>query len=255
MARRLPSWLLAPLGAMLLVYLLLPIGALILEGTRLSGGWKNPMVGQALSLSVFTTFWVLLISAGLGTPLAFQLAFSRSRCARVWESALQLPIVIPPSVAGLALLLTFGKHGWVGMWIGPLSFTTLAVVLAELFVASPLFVQGAISAFRQVDTRLLTVARTFGALPSRIFFQLCLPLAKGGLLRALALCGARALGEFGATLMFAGNLEGRTQTLPLAIYTALESDLSAAVAMSLILLGTAFLVLWILRHFARERSP
>src|SRR5262249_18504498 len=152
------------------------------------------------------------------------------RGARAIETVLQLPIVIPPAVAGIALLLAFGRRSllaalYPGGW--SLTFTTTAVVLAQIFVSAPFFVQAALSAFRRIDPNLVLVARSFGAQPLRVFARVWLPLAAPGLLAGAILSWARALGEFGATLMFAGNLEGRTQTLPLAIYTAMEADLRA----------------------------
>jgi molybdate transport system permease protein len=167
---------------------------------------------------------------------------------------MQLPIVIPPAVAGVALLLAFGRRGL----LAPLypagwsvTFTTAAVVLAEVFVSAPFYVQAATSAFRRIDAKLLVVARTFGASPLRILFRLAIPIAAPGLVAGAAMSWARALGEFGATLMFAGNLEGRTQTLPLAIYTALEADLRTAQALALVLVAVAFALLLFVRAIAR----
>jgi len=134
------------------------------------------------------------------------------------------------------------------------AFSTTAVVMAEVFVSAPFFVQAATSAFRRIDERLVIVARSFGATPLRVFFRLALPLAAPGLIAGAAMSWARALGEFGATLMFAGNLEGQTQTLPLAIYTALEIDLRAAQAISIVLVIVAFVLLLTVRA-ALSRAP
>lgn len=172
---------------------------------------------------------------------------------------MQLPAVVPPAVAGVALLATFGRRGLLGgllarLGIG-LPFTTAAVVLAEVFVSAPFFLQAALAAFRALDPDLLVVARTLGARPGRVFFRLGLPLALPGLVAGAALSWARALGEFGATLMFAGSLQGRTQTLPLAIYAALESDVRAAQAISLLLVLLAGLLLLAVRLAPRLADP
>lgn len=164
---------------------------------------------------------------------------------------MQLPIVVPPAVAGVAMLLAFGRRGLLAGWLYPegwsVTFTTTAVVMAEVFVSAPFFVQAATSAFRRIDPKLVIVARTFGASPLRVFFRIAVPLASPGLVAGAAMGWARSLGEFGATLMFAGNLEGRTQTLPLAIYTALESDMRAAQALSIVLVVVAFALLVLVR--------
>jgi molybdate transport system permease protein len=158
--------------------------------------------------------------------------------------------VLPPAVAGVALLLAFGRMGLVGRWLATLGwtipFTTSAVVMAEVFVSAPFFLQAATSAFRRIDESQLTVARTLGASPARVFFRIAVPLAAPGLIAGAAMSWARALGEFGATLMFAGNLQGETQTLTLAVYTTFESDMRAAQAISLVLVVVAFALLYAL---------
>jgi molybdate transport system permease protein len=171
--------------------------------------------------------------------------------ARTLETLLQLPVVIPPAVAGVAMLLAFGRRGLLAGFLYPagssLAFTRAAVVMAEVFVSAPFFVQAAISAFRRIDANVIVVARSFGARPLRVLLRVGLPLAAPGLLAGAAMSWARSLGEFGATLMFAGNLSGRTQTLPLAIYTALEADLRVAQALSLVLVAVALALLLIVR--------
>ena len=240
-------------AALLVAFLALPVVALVAT-TSARGfveGLRAPLVGPALRLSLFTTTLSLGVVVLLGTPLAWLLARGQGRLPRAVETAVQLPVVIPPAVAGLALLLAFGSRGLLG---GPLqrlglhlAFSTAAVVLAEVFVAAPFYLQAATAAFRRVDEELLLVARTLGARPLRVFVRVALPLARPGLVSGAAMAWARALGEFGATLMFAGNLQGRTQTLPLAIYTALESDLRSAQALSLLLVAAAFGLLLVVR--------
>jgi molybdate transport system permease protein len=249
-------WLLGAVGAPLATFLLVPLVALVATATRadLAAGLANPLVAPALRLSLATTLASLAVVVALGTPLAWTLARAQARWARAVETLAQLPIVIPPAVAGVALLLAFGRRGLLAGWLYPVDwappFTTVAVVLAQVFVSAPFFVQAGVSAFRRVDERLVTVARTFGASPLRVFLRVGLPLAAPGLIAGAALAWARALGEFGATLMFAGNLQGVTQTLPLAIYTALEGDLRAAQALSIVLVVVALGVLVLVRAVA-----
>jgi molybdate transport system permease protein len=244
-------------GALLVALLLAPVVGLVFttSGAELLAGLAHPLVWPALRLSALTTATSLLCVVLLGTPLAWCLARSASSTARLIEALVQLPVVIPPAVAGVALLLAFGRRGLLSALYPPgfgISFTTGAVVLAQVFVSAPFYVQAALSAFRRVDGRLLIVARSFGAGPLRVFARIALPLAAPGLLAGALLSWARALGEFGATLMFAGNLEGRTQTLPLAIYTALEADLRAAQALSIVLVVVALGLLLGMRALLRS---
>jgi molybdate transport system permease protein len=245
-------------GLGLLALRSLPLVALAITAGR-SGRWEgltHPLVLPALAVSLRTTAISLAIVVLLGTPLAWRVARGPSARGIRWiETLVQLPVVTPPAVAGVALLLLWGRRGLVGRWLDPLgihvAFTQPAVVLAEIFVSAPFFVQAAIVAFRQLDEGLLVVARSLGASPARAFFRVALPLSAPGLLAGAAMSWARSLGEFGATLMFAGNLTGRTQTLPLAIYAALESDLRAAQSLSLVLVGIAFALLLAVRAKAR----
>jgi molybdate transport system permease protein len=169
----------------------------------------------------------------------------------VVEAVVDLPIVLPPAVVGIALLETFGRSGLVGPVLVALGiqipFTTLAVVLAQVVVSAPFYVQAAAAAFRRVDADLLIVARTLGQTQRGAFLRVAVPIALPGLIGGAALAWARALGEFGATLLFAGNLPGTTQTMPLAIYAALESDVRVAVALSLVLAAVAVFLLLALR--------
>ncbi|WP_437601116.1 ABC transporter permease [Sorangium sp. So ce590] len=249
---------LAAVGGVLVAFLAVPILALFVTATAadVEQGLRHPLVWPALRLSLVTTSASLVVVVLLGTPLAWTLARARGRLARAVETAVQLPIVIPPAVAGVAMLLAFGRRGLLAGWLYPegwsVAFTTAAVVMAEVFVSAPFFVQAATSAFRRVDAKLVVVARTFGASPLRVFFRVALPLSAPGLVAGAAMSWARSLGEFGATLMFAGNLQGQTQTLPLAIYTALESDMRAAQALSMVLVVVAFALLLFVRAAARR---
>jgi molybdate transport system permease protein len=247
------------IGASLVAFLVVPLLALFVTGASdFDVGLRHPLVWPALRLSLITTLLSLVAVVVLGTPLAWSLARAEHRLARAVETAVELPIVIPPAVAGVAMLLAFGRRGLLAGWLYPegwsVTFTTTAVVLAQVFVSAPFFVQAATSAFRRVDPRLVVVARSFGASPLRIFRRVAVPLAAPGLVAGAAMSWARALGEFGATLMFAGNLQGETQTLPLAIYTALESDMRAAQALSMILVIVAFALLLFVRAALRRST-
>lgn len=237
----------------LLGLLVLPAVALVLSSspTELAAGVRHPLFLPALWLSVRTTLVSLLIVVAAGSPLAWWLARSTGRAARVAELLVDLPIVMPPAVVGVALLQTFGRSGLLGPLLVRLDwqipFTTLAVVLAQVVVSAPFYVQSAAAAFRRVDVDLLTVARTLGQSPAGTFFRVAVPVALPGLIAGAALAWARSVGEFGATLLFAGSLPGRTQTMPLAILTALESDVRAALAISIVLAAIAVVLLLGLR--------
>jgi molybdate transport system permease protein len=251
---------LAVAGGVLAAFMAAPLIGLV-AGTspaEFVAGLRHPLVGPALRLSLLTTCASLGCSVLFGTPLAWCLAHAERRWARAIELLVQLPVVIPPAVAGLALLLAFGRRGLFAPWLYPpgwsVTFTTAAVVLAQVFVSAPFYVQAALSAFRRLDPNVIIVARSFGAGPWRVFSRIALPLAAPGLVAGALLAWARALGEFGATLMFAGNLAGRTQTLPLAIYTAFESDLRAAQALSIVLVGVALALFVGVRGILRSLS-
>lgn len=247
-------------GLALVVFVAAPFAALFaaLSPRELLEGWGHPLVGSALRLSLLTSSLALCIVLVLGTPLAWTLAQGSRAHYRVVEHALRLPMVLPPAVAGLALLLAFGRQGFLARTLGKpewsLSFTTAAVVVAQVFVAAPLYVQTATVSFRRIDERVLVVARTLGASPWQVFAKLALPLAGPGLVGGAALGWSRALGEFGATLMFAGSLEGRTQTLPLAVYAALETDVRAAEALSILLVMVSFVLLATVQAAMRRMS-
>ncbi len=252
MTRRAPVSLLgAALGLALLVALVLPLVALALSTSpdALAAGASHPLFAPALTLSLRTTLVSLALTVLTGTPLAWWLATSRSRAARVAELLVDLPIVIPPAVLGIALLQAFGRQGLLGPALASadlaLPFTQAAVVLAQVVVSAPFYVQAAANAFRKVDPDTLVVARTLGASAPVAFLRVAVPIALPGLVVGASLAWARALGEFGATLLFAGNLPGTTQTMPLAIFAALERDVRLAVVFSLVLaaMGAGLLIL------------
>lgn len=236
-------------GATLVGLLLLPLVALVLSTSfaDLQASLRHPLFAPALWLSLRTTLLSLALTVLLGTPLAWWLATSSSKAANITAVLVELPIVIPPAVVGVALLQTFGHQGLLGPALEALSirvpFTPNAVVLAQLVVSAPFFVQAAANAFRKVDADVMIVARTLGASQGIAFLRIAIPIALPGLIVGASLAWARALGEFGATLLFAGNMTGRTQTMPLAIFSALESDVQLAVVFSLVLAGVGVLLL------------
>lgn len=246
------------LAAALLLLIALPLAALFLTTSprALLQGLADPMVGPAIRLSLCTSTASVALVILTGTPLAWVLARRRGRGWRFVETVVQLPVVLPPAVAGVALLLAFGRRGLLGPVLASaglgVPFTRLAVVLAQTFVGAPFYVQAAVAMFRRLDPDVLLVARTLGASRPRVFFRVVLPLGRTGLAGGAAMSWARALGEFGATLMFAGNMPGRTQTLPLAVYTALESDMQTAQSLSLILVAVAFGLLIAVRAGGRR---
>jgi molybdate transport system permease protein len=248
----------ALLSGLLLLLIALPIAGLLFAASprELLGGLADPLVVPALRLSVFTTTVSLLVVLVCGTPLAWVIAHRTGRAWRIVETIVELPVVLPPAVAGVALLLAFGRRGLLGPGLAAagigLPFTSAAVVLAQTFVAAPFYLQAAVAAFRRLDPDLVLVARSLGASRPRVLAAVAIPVSWPGLAGGAAMSWARALGEFGATLMFAGNMGGRTQTLPLAIYTALESDLRAAQSLSILLVVVAFALLVAIRAGARR---
>ncbi len=248
------------LAASMVALYLLPLLALATEAGApdLAAGLADPILAEALATSLRTSAAAMVLAVALGLPLAALLAHRRGPLARAVAALLDLPIALPPAVVGLALLLAFGPDGIVGRLLAPLGvavpFTQGAVVLAQLVVASPFFVKAAVRALESVPADLVDVARTLGASKPAAFFRVVLPLAAPGLVTGLSLAWARALGEFGATLVFAGNLPGRTRTLPLAVLTALDGDTTLAVVLSLVAAVSAVAVLGIFRA-AAARLP
>ncbi len=249
------------LGLVLLLFLLLPVLSLFLSVTpqRFVTALGEDVVRDALGLSVRTSCMALAAVVIFGTPLAHRLAAGRPFPGRAAvEALLQLPWITPPAVAGLALLMAFGREGLVGHyltnWGVTLPFSTAAVVVAQAFESSAFYVQSARQAFASVDKQLTEVSRTLGAGPWRTFFRLELPTAMPGLLVGAAMAWARALGEFGATMLFAGNMQGVTQTMPLAIYTVMEQDLDAALTLAIVLILVGFGLLWLLSRLRHKLS-
>jgi molybdate transport system permease protein len=244
------------LGALLLLFLALPVVALIARALSAEDGWTHETtqtLRQALGLSLGTTAVTMIFVIGLGTPLAFLLARRRFPGATVVEALVDLPIVLPPAVAGIALLVTFGRNGLLGRWLDTvgisIGFTTVAVIMAQIFVAAPFYVIAARGGFARVDSELEAAAADLGAPPRRVLRTVTLPLVAPSLIAGAMLAWARALGEFGATIMFAGSFPGVTQTMPLAIYGRFGAgDLSAALLLSVVLLMASLGVLLAVRR-------
>ncbi len=250
---------LAILIAVLLAFLFLPLISVFISRSpfQLLATLNTEIAYQALVLSLKTTFAALLIIVVFGTPLAYWVAKYSFRGKRILEVALQMPIVVPPAVAGVGLILVFGNLGLLGGTLSAfgigIAFTSVAVVMAQVFISAAFYVFAARQAFEAVDDGLLAVSRTLGETPWRTFLRITVPLALPGLISGAALSLARALGEFGATIVFAGNLPGSTQTMPLAIYTALQSNFDVAVAISALLLSVAFILLLLVGLINRQQ--
>jgi molybdate transport system permease protein len=251
----------AAVGGLLAIFLGLPVvtlvGRAVLDGS-LALTITSRIVLDALALSLVTTASSLALTMTFGLPLAFVLA-RRSFIGKGWlEALIDLPIVLPPSVAGLALLIVFGRRG---LLAGPfellgiaIPFTTLAVILAQTFVSAPFFIRSARTGFASVDRDLEDAARADGASERQLFRSITVPLASGALAAGLVMTWARSLGEFGATIMFAGNIEGRTQTLPLVVYSEFQNgNLDSSIAAAAILVLAAFGVLVAVRVFRWSR--
>jgi molybdate transport system permease protein len=236
-------------AAILVAFIVVPLAGLFfhLVPGDIIAALRTPAAQDALRLSILTTFCSLAITLLLGTPLAYVLARATFPGRYLVDAIVDLPIVAPPAVAGLALLLAFGRYGTFGPLLGALhfqiSFSTVAVIMAQTFVASPFYVRAARSGFASVDRTLEAASATLGMGPLRTFAYITVPLAAPALIGGAVLSWARALGEFGATIMFAGNLQGISQTLPLAVYLNLESgNLPVAVVLSVILILFSLIV-------------
>jgi molybdate transport system permease protein len=244
------------LFGLLIVFPVVAILARALAGADFLLAISRPVVVEALRLSLLTSALTMAITLVLGTPVAWLLARRSFPGRALLDGLIELPMVLPPAVAGLGLLMAFGRRGLLGPLLASLGitlgFTTAAVVLAQVFVAAPFYVRSARVGFQAVDRELEEMASTLGGSGWSIFWQVTVPLALPSLLTGAAMCWARALGEFGATIMFAGSFQGRTQTMPLAIYSALESDLDAALAISPILVVVSFGLLGLVRLVARR---
>ena len=260
MTRRTPfALLLVAALAVALVFLVLPVVAMLTRVSpgRLLDGLGDPGAREALRLSLETSAVALAAIVVVGTPAAWLLATRRFRGRALVVTVLELPLVLPPAVAGVGLLAALGPQGLLGGRLEDagitIAFTEVAVVLALVFVASPFYLRQAQAAFAAVEPDLLAASRTLGAGEARTFARVAVPVALPGLGAGAALAWGRALGEFGATLIFAGSFRGETQTAPLAIYERFASDLDAALALAAVLLAVSAAILLTARLLARAR--
>lgn len=242
-------WIAAGIG---IVFLALPVVSLLWRAVdyraSLTSERTRSILFEAIGLSLATSAIAMVLVVAIGTPVAWILARSHSRAARIADAVIDLPILLPPAVAGIALLTAFGRMGTLGGWLDDrgvqIGFTATAVVLAQLFVSAPFYIRAARAGFLRIDRDLEETAADLGAPPWNVFRRVTLPLARKSLVAGLIMAWARALGEFGATIMFAGNRRGVTQTMPLAIYERYGSgDLPAAIVMSVVLLGVSLVFL------------
>ena len=244
---------LALAASVAIAFLLLPVVAIFVHTSpeKLAAQLSSQVVTDAVVVSLKTSVVAQLLIVVFGTPAAYLIATRRFVGRPLAVTLVELPLVLPPAVAGIGLLAAFGRVGLLGSSLSALGitlpFTQAAVTMAVAFVASPLYIRQAIAAFEGVDPDLVAASRTLGVGPVRTFAKVVLPLARAGLAAGLALAFARGLGEFGATIMFAGSLQGVTQTLPLAIYAQFDQDFDAAVAMSAVLVLFSLVLLLSLR--------
>lgn len=247
-------WIIIPLAIVAMLFLVIPLFGLLADTpwTRLPDLLTRDVTVTALRLSLITSLAATGIAVVLGVPLAWLLARIDFPGRPVVRALVLLPLVLPPVVGGTALLTALGRRGIIGQPLEELTgfslpFTTAGVIIAEAFVAMPFLVLTVEGALRGMDRRFEDAAMTLGASRMRVFTRVTLPLIAPGLIAGALLAWARALGEFGATITFAGNFSGRTQTMPLAIYTLLDTDRDAAIALSVVLLATCIFILLILR--------
>ena len=246
--------------ALLVGFISLPLMSLLIR-TISEDSWRamaSPVAVDALLLSVRTTAITMAFLIFVGTPAAYILASVDFRGSRVINTLIDLPVVLPPSAAGIALLLAFGRLGLAGRYLDvfgvTLSFTTAAVVMAEIFVAAPFYVRQAATGFGAVDRTVEEAALVDGASRFTVFSKVTVPLAFPALVAGALTAWARALGEFGATIIFAGSFRGVTQTIPLAIFAEFHRDIDAAVALSVLVLGFAFAVILAVRYLTARTA-
>jgi molybdate transport system permease protein len=254
------KWIFIIPSAVLLALFTLPLFALLLRsaGSDFLENALSEQAFKALRLSLITSSITTIVAAMFGTPLAYMLARWKFRYKSWIELIIDLPIVLPPSVAGLALLIAFGRRGLFGPWLDifgvSLPFTTAAVILAQTFVAAPLYIRSARIGFAQIDVQLEESAHVEGANQWQLFFDVMVPLSGRALASGAILTWTRALGEFGATILFAGNLEGVTQTMPMAIYLGFERNLGIALSLSVVLILVSIVLLSITRKLDRQEE-
>jgi molybdate transport system permease protein len=243
------------------LYLALPVASLFFRTTPelFWTSLSDPFVISALWLSLTTSVISLTVVILVGTPFAYVHARSSYPGKVLVDTFIDLPLVLPPAVAGVALLVLYGRVGLLGRYFNMLgisiAFTTLAVIMAQIFVASPFYLRQAKSLFEQFDQSYEHMARTLGASPLRTFMTITLPLTATGLVSGAVMTFGRALGEFGATIMFAGNMPGVTQTMPLAVYVGMNSNFDLGLTISILLVIISFIIIFTVRFLTRKEVP
>jgi len=241
-----------------MAFIALPVASLFIKSPidATIRSLHDPMVMDALRLSLMTSVLTTSIVVLMGTPVAYVNARFHYFGKEIADSLIDLPVIMPPAVAGIALLMAFGRMGILGHYLNAfgisIAFTTLAVIIAQVFVSSPFYIRQARTSFEDVDLAFENAARTLGASRVYTFFHVILPIACNGLISGAIMAFARSLGEFGATIMFAGNFQGRTQTMPLAIYTAMQGDLDVSLCLAIILVFISFMVIALVKTLTRR---
>lgn len=241
------------------LYLVLPVVALFFRTTPelFVSSLSDSVVQSALRLSLITSVISLGIVILVGTPFAYVHSRNIYPGKMIVDTIIDLPLVLPPAVAGLALLVLYGRIGLIGGYLNmfgiTLAFTSLAVIIAQIFVASPFYLRQAKSLFEQLDPSYEHTARTLGASPLRILTTITIPLTANGLVSGAVMTFGRALGEFGATIMFAGNLPGVTQTMPLAVYVGMEGNFNVGLTISILLVLISFAIMIAVRFLASRQ--
>lgn len=249
---------LAILMTMAMAFIALPVASLFIKSPidATLRSMHDPVVIDALRLSLMTSALTTSIVVLMGTPVAYINARFHYFGKEIADSLIDLPVIMPPAVAGIALLMAFGRMGILGHYLNAfgisIAFTTLAVIVAQVFVSSPFYIRQARTSFEDVDLAFENASRTLGASRVYTFFHVILPIAMNGLISGAIMAFARSLGEFGATIMFAGNFQGRTQTMPLAIYTAMQGDLDVSLCLALILVVISFMVIALVKTLTRR---
>jgi molybdate transport system permease protein len=254
------------IGAAILIilvtlYFALPIVALFFQITpeRFFSSLWDPQTQSALRLSLVTSIISLAVVILVGTPFVYVHSRTTYPGKMIVDTLIDLPLVLPPAVAGVALLVLYGRVGFIGRYLNlfgiTLAFTTVAVIMAQIFVASPFYLRQAKSLFEQLDPAYEHTARTLGASPLRIFATITIPLTASGLVSGAVMTFGRALGEFGATIMFAGNLPGVTQTMPLAVYVGMEGSFVDGITISILLVLISFAIMIAVRILASRKVP
>ncbi|WP_241215196.1 ABC transporter permease [Thermobaculum terrenum] len=245
-------------SAPMMLFLVIPMIALVAQAPleEVIAYLTDQQVSMAIALSAYTTITTTCVTVALGTPLAYLMARYRFRGKKMLDTLIDLPLVLPPSAAGIALLLTFGRHGILGERLADLGlqipFTPLAVVLAQTFVSAPFYIRATMNGIASVDSSLEEAGMVDGAGSLRLFWSITFPMARVAMISGAIMTWARALGEFGATIIFAGNFPGRTQTIPIAIYLGFNIDLESAVVLSAILLCVSFGVIMIVKWALKQ---